>query len=97
MRESDDFLEHFGVKGMRWGVTRKKNDTRSDEQKASDKARRNQKILATAVLGSAAMYEIGVTLYTDSLNTKSREQGQAFVKTMMDAKLKKGVYKVTSM
>lgn len=43
------------------------------------------------------MYEIGVTLYTDSLNTKSREQGQAFVKTMMDAKLKKGVYKVTSM
>lgn len=95
--EVDDFLAHYGVKGMRWGVRRKSSTPKSEEERAEAKERRNQKILATAILGSAAMYEIGVTLYVDALNSKSRDQGKDFVQSMMNAKVKRGVYKVTSM
>ena len=27
VQEVDDFFEHFGVKGMRWGIRRNRNNT----------------------------------------------------------------------
>lgn len=35
-----DFLKHYGVKGMRWGITRKKH--RSDVKKMSDQELRQR-------------------------------------------------------
>lgn len=53
--EIDDFLEHFGVKGMRWGV-RKANDTEdSSKSKLSPKTMRNLKIAAGVGVGAAVL------------------------------------------
>jgi hypothetical protein len=48
----EDYLEHFGVKGMRWGVRRERTSGFSDKVTKEDANRaRNKKIAATVGVG----------------------------------------------
>lgn len=42
MTDTDEFLAHFGVKGMRWGVTRAANKTARAERRAANEHLANQ-------------------------------------------------------
>jgi hypothetical protein len=72
--EDEDFLAHYGKKGMKWGV-RKTNLTSTTKNKANslvDKAKKNKKQIAkvagtTAVLAAAA----GVSAYAISNRSKT--------------------------
>ena len=51
--DAEEFLEHYGVKGMKWGV-RKKNDSSSNSPKKRSKAKTAVKVGAV-VVGTAAI------------------------------------------
>lgn len=54
--EADDFLEHFGVRGMRWGVRRN-----NDAQESQSFASKHKKGIAAGALAVGAL-GVGVIL-----------------------------------
>lgn len=67
MRNADDFLAHYGVKGMKWGVRRKKsttqtsNDTSTAKKPYITKDNASKRAIQAAGLAYAAtfMYNAG--------------------------------------
>ena len=75
---NEDYLEHAGVKGMKWGVRKSKvslnSSTKNTSKRGLNKAEKNRllvgglgSLVATPVFG-AGVY--GATKYTNSKNTK---------------------------
>lgn len=64
MDEVDDFLAHYGVKGMKWGKRRAKFDSTSDKPKMSRK-----KKIAIAV-GVGAVVAVGTVAAVSIMNGK---------------------------
>lgn len=62
----DDYLAHYGVKGMKWGVRKKRKESTDSEGESSDKPRKilNKKNLAigAAVVGSVAAVGVGAAI-----------------------------------
>lgn len=53
MNEVEDFLSHFGVKGMRWGVSRAKTQEQIDQ--------RNRRLKKGAAIGGAVAIAAGAS------------------------------------
>lgn len=53
--DPNDFLEHFGIKGMRWGVRKNTQESTSNsEGKGKSHRNRNLAIAATVAVGAVA-------------------------------------------
>lgn len=74
----NDYIEHFGVRGMHWGV-RKKNQS-SDYKRAKFLGRKNPNALSNREL---AELNTRMNLESNYRNIKSRNHGpiQTFIKT----------------
>lgn len=94
--ESDEYLEHFGVKGMRWGVRRNDDGTVSgkpraksyseDAQTAKDVAKK-VKTSGLSSLSNKELQELNTRLnleqqYTQ-LNQKTKNEGQKFAESIL--------------
>ena len=74
--DQDEYLEHFGVKGMRWGHRKAKDDTSNKKHGLSN---RHKKIIA--VVGSVAALSVGaylVNLYMQKYGTVTIKAGKTF-------------------
>lgn len=60
----DDVLEHVGVKGMKWGVRKKKPKLTASQRRARTEQR--QKVVGRVLLGIAAQLRI----FEDKLNRR---------------------------
>lgn len=71
MTETDEFLEHFGVKGMRWGVRKNKSDQKSTSS-GKKKFARNVAISVTAgaAVGVVGGYAVKRILASRGANVK---------------------------
>lgn len=88
MKELDDILQHYGVKGMRWGVRRdlkklspgkaREDYIKSYDKKWTDKVNKNPK--ATKVASMAAKE---AKKMTKELNNQYKEQGYSFGKNSL--------------
>ena len=75
---NEDYLEHFGVKGMKWGVRKRKVNLNSSTKRKSGRGlnKPEQTRLLLGGLGSLIMSPAfgagvyGATKYTNSKNTK---------------------------
>lgn len=55
MATTDDFLEHYGVKGMKWGVRRRSRGEASDDSKRTDTVRDKAKKGGVKTLSNAEL------------------------------------------
>lgn len=81
MTEVDEFLEHVGVKGMRWGK-RKAEPVKMGPQKKgmSPSTKRKLALGATLVAGAGA-----IALNSNSkANARKKAQGQQYAQTYMN-------------
>lgn len=53
--EVNDFLEHFGVKGMRWGVRKKEESSGEESSQKKKNTKRNVAIIIGSAVGVAAV------------------------------------------
>ena len=64
----DDYLEHYGVKGMKWGRRKKRSDTSTDADTTSDSAaprkvlNRKNLAIGAAVIGGVAAVGVGAAI-----------------------------------
>lgn len=83
--EVDDFLAHYGVKGMKWGVRRKSSKTSSSSSSDSSSEKPKRKIdkkkvaIAAGVVGGAA----ALTVATVVLKKHQISLGEAAVASQM--------------
>lgn len=101
--DTDDFLAHYGIKGMKWG--RRRTDAQlaresgssgsSDSDSGSDKPKRqiNKKHVAIAagILGAAAAVTV-----TAVVASNQKKAGEAAVAAQMQAFAKKSVWELAS-
>lgn len=61
----DDFLAHYGVKGMRWGVRRNSKDSSKapKTKKELEEAARRKDVAKKIMIGAAAVAAVGVAIY----------------------------------
>lgn len=93
--DSDLFLEHFGVKGMKWGVRRanlressnlveeaKQNRAAAKQKLKEARAlkRSDQKEFAKSVLGTAATITAGVVIAGAVIKASRNKKARAFIK-----------------
>lgn len=93
--DSDIFLEHFGVKGMKWGVRRAnlresreavaqakqdKEDAKARLKAAKAVKRADQKEFAKSVLGTAATITAGVVIAGAVIKASRNKKTRAFIK-----------------
>lgn len=77
----DNYLAHYGVKGMRWGVRRSKNSSGSSSGKQSNQQRSERRRKAVAAgLAAAGVVGIGTVAYA----AKRRAGKKAAAKLMAD-------------
>ena len=86
--EVDEFLAHFGVKGMRWGV-RKDRTTASEDNTGSShkKLKVAGAVLGVAVIAAGAVYVAkhgGVS--ASSLSSSNGEKAKSFVEDLVKEK-----------
>lgn len=90
--EYDDYLVHYGVKGMKWGVRRKSRDSKPKDPERSAKRKKVAKKVATGVAvagvaaaGAYAAYKFGPdvknTLVSGLDNAARTKQGRAMMKS----------------
>ena len=83
--ETDAFLAHYGVKGMKWGVTRKSSKTSSSSSSDSNSEKPKRKIdkkkvaIAAGIIGGAA----ALTVATVVLKKHQISLGEAAVTAQM--------------
>jgi hypothetical protein len=73
--EVDDFLEHFGVKGMRWGQRRRRESRNTTYD-------RNTRGLSEREL-NARIQRMELERHYHQLNTPQRSEGAAFANQVM--------------
>lgn len=86
--DEDVYLEHFGVKGMKWGVRREKQETQTTGNEAlkKDNSSRNRKFAAgvAVVAGTVAVAAIlnrrGGIKVSSLGNLSSTTRGQSFLR-----------------
>lgn len=93
--QTDDFLAHYGVKGMKWGVRRAnlresrdavarakqdKEDAKARLKAAKAVKRADQKEMAKSVLGTAATITAGVVIAAAVIKASRNKKARAFIK-----------------
>lgn len=93
--DSDIFLSHFGVKGMKWGVRRanlrestdlvetaKENRAKAKQELKEARAlkRSDQKEMAKSILGTAATVAAGVVIAGAVIKASRNKKARAFIK-----------------
>ena len=93
--ETEEFLAHFGVKGMKWGVRRAnlressaavdKAKTEKQQAKKNLKAakavkRQDQKEMAKSVLGTAAVVTAGAVIAVGIIKASRNKKVKTFIK-----------------
>lgn len=82
--ELEDFLAHYGVKGMKWGVRRKSGSSRSGSKSESGSEKPKRKIdkkkvaIAAGIIGATAAITIGAVVVS-----KQHSAGKASVMDQM--------------
>lgn len=74
--DEEVYLEHFGVKGMRWGV-RKNNKT--DDNQNDNKSNRNRNIKVAATIAIGALFVSGFLIKNGK--TKVHDYGYSYPTT----------------
>lgn len=92
---TDLFLQHFGVKGMKWGVRRanlqessdlvrtakeNRDKTKQELKEARALKRADQKEMAKSVLGTAATITAGVVIAGAVIKASRNKKARAFIK-----------------
>lgn len=78
MSEVDNFLEHYGKKGMRWGVRKSGGSSKTAKKKSSTKP--DPKKLSDDDLRKAVNRMQLEKQYTSLVNGSSSKKGSAFAK-----------------
>lgn len=99
MHDVDDFLAHYGVKGMKWGVRRASSDksSSSNSSESSETSSGRRKInkkhaaIAAGIIGGAAAITI-----TAVVASNQKKAGQAAVAAQMQAFAKKSVWEIAA-
>ncbi len=101
MSDVDDFLEHFGVKGMRWGVRKKsgsvdtsvesttKGRTRSEDAKTAAKSLQRSKKQGVGSLSNQELKALNERMNLESsyrqLNAKKKNGAAKFVQETLSS------------
>lgn len=95
LETSTEFLAHFGVKGMKWGVRRanlqessdlvrtakeNRDKTKQELKEARALKRADQKEMAKSVLGTAATITAGVVIAGAVIKASRNKKARAFIK-----------------
>lgn len=75
----DEFLEHVGVKGMRWGKRKAEPVKMGPQKKAMNPATKRKIALGAALVAGA-----GVAVLNSNANVKKQAQGQQYAQTYMN-------------
>lgn len=79
------YLEHFGVKGMKWGVRREKSETQSntDQTPKKDNSSRNKKIAAGVAVAAGAIAVAAILKRSGGVDIKSLSELPATARDVM--------------
>lgn len=71
--DENDILEHFGIKGMRWGVRRARGSRKSEDYKESRRLKKKAKV-KTKALSNAELKKLNERLQLEQNYTNLKNQ-----------------------
>lgn len=80
LQEDVDFLEHYGVKGMKWGVRRDRRAERLASRSSDEKSKSRKTIAKRALMVGGAGIVIGGAIFMAQRNTNMRNINKSSTK-----------------
>lgn len=92
--EYDEYLEHYGVKGMKWGVRKDRQSSNSEKTEELRKEKIKKVAITTAVVSTAAVSAYMLHKYSNTSMDKTIKSGKALqrMSRWMDEPVKDTMY-----
>lgn len=83
---TEDFLEHYGVRGMKWGVRKKTDNTSSENSKKNSTLKKAAVIAGVGVVGVGVIYLASKNKTVRSLSSNTVNRGKSEANKILGSK-----------